>query len=222
MNPFDFLQYIPESERDSYIQSMSQGAQSGWWSPETVGSSTSQEKNPWMKNAGNFAMANVGAITQGATSLLDMSTNLFGKSGVAVDESGNRMGTDIYGRPTFTYQNYENAIDQIRDGADSEVGDSIKSGIKSGVSGGAAIGSLIPGVGTALGAAGGAVVGTITGLIGGKKRKNEMEDEIANRESKLNQSIRSFNQDNTNYFQSNMADSVSSYLQSQRMRRLSA
>lgn len=222
MNPFDFLQYIPESERDSYIQSMSQGSQSGWWSPETVVGSTTSGKNPWAKNAGNFAMANVGAITQGATSLLEMSTNLFGKSGVPVDESGNRMGTDIYGRPTFTYQNYDNAIDQIRSDADSEVGDSIKSGIKSGISGGAAIGSLIPGVGTALGAAGGAIVGTISGLIGGKKRKNEMMDEVANRESKLNQSIRSFNQDNTNYFQSNMADSVSSYLQSQRMRRLSA
>lgn len=204
MNPLSFLQYIPESQRKDFLRSIKrEGGPSG------------------ISKAGDFAMENFGAISQGATSLIELGSNIFGGSGVETDEMGNRMTTDIYGRPVYSYQDYSNSIDMLEDRTEGEVGRSVVSGIGSGVKAGASIGSMIaPGIGTAIGAGIGAIGGTIGGIIGGSKRKREMEEEIANRENKLKESVASFNQENQDYFQSTQADSISSYLMAQRGRRL--
>lgn len=171
--------------------------------------------------AADFAGSNITPIMQGVEGLIGIGTNLFGKSGIYNDKTGNQMTTDIYGRPIYSYQNYQESIDSIKDQRKGQVGDSVLSGLSSGVQAGAAIGSIVPGIGTAIGAAGGALVGSIAGFIGGKKRDKEMREELANRESKLKDSVVSFNQGNENFFSSTQADSVQSYLLNQRARRVS-
>lgn len=206
MNPLSFLQYIPENQREGFLSSL--GVNGG-------------QKGVDFSKAGNFAMQNFTPIAQGATSLIELGSNIFGGSGIDTDEIGNRMTTDLYSRPVYSYQDYSNSIDMLEDRSEAEVGRSIVSGVGSGVKSGAAIGSMIaPGIGTAVGAGIGALGGAIGGWLGGKKRKSEMSDEIANRENKLKESTKSFNQDNTNYFQSTQADSIESYLMAQRGRRL--
>lgn len=176
-----------------------------------------------MNKAGNFAMDNSSAIGSAATGLLELGTNIFGGSGVARDDRGNQMQTDIYGRPIFSYQNYESSIDLIKDDAKGEVRDSVLSGTMSGLKAGSSIGSMIaPGIGTAIGAGVGALGGAIGGFIGGKKRSRQMKDEIANRERLMAKSVDQFNSSNRDFFQSSMASDVSSYLQNNRSRRVAA
>lgn len=170
---------------------------------------------------GSFVQGNTANISSAATGLLGVGTSLFGKSGVYNDEAGNRMATDIYGRPVYSYQNYQESIDTIADQRKGQVGQSVLSGLGSGVQAGAAIGTMVGGpLGTAIGAGAGAIIGSVAGFIGGKKRDREMRDEIANRESKLLDSTIGFNQNNQNYFSDAQSESVQSYLLSQRARRI--
>ena len=131
------------------------------------------------------------------------------------------MGRDIYGRPIYSYQNYQNSIDQLEMDRKGQVGSSVLSGVGSGAKAGLSIGSMIPLPGaSAIGAGIGAVVGSVAGLIGGKKRDREMKREIANREEMMRDSVLSFNQSNQNFFQGTQADTVQSYLLNQRARRV--
>jgi len=156
--------------------------------------------------------ANPDSAVSAATGLSEIAMNLFGKSNVYKDKVGNQMNTDMYGRPIYSTQNYQQSINGLREDARGEVGESALSGAVGGLKAVAAIGGL-PGAAIGLG------VGAIAGLFGGKKRKRELDNEISNRETKLKDSTKSFNMDNTNYFEDVNADSVNSYLLSQRAMR---
>jgi len=155
---------------------------------------------------------NAGAIMGGAKGLLELGTNIFGKSGIEEDETGNKMTTDLYGRPVYSTKSYQNSIDGIKDTAKGEVGKSVMGGAMSGFEAGMASGNAFI-------AGGGAIVGAIGGLIGGKRRKKEALAEVSNRENLLKESTIGFNADNKSYFEGEMADRTSSYLMSQRFRR---
>jgi hypothetical protein len=204
-----YLQYIPEDKRKSFIDAITSGE--------------SSDGKPAGKGAGigKFVQENIGGITQGAQGITELAFNLFGKSGVDKDKMGNQMSTDIYGRPVYSYENYQGSIDDIRERAKQEVGQSTLSGTMSGLKAGAAIGSIVPGLGTLVGGAVGAGAGAIGGFIGGKKRKKELNVEALSRADKLKDSTISFNNENENYFESTQADSINSYLLSERMRRIS-
>lgn len=210
MNPLDFLQYMPEKDREKFIKELLGGGGGNIFN--SIGNTA--------KKVGDFAVSNVGQIGTAAEGLVGMADNLFGGSGVHNDKDGNRMATDIYGRPIYSSQSYKDSIEAIEDNSKGEIGRSIGKGIGSGATTGAAIGSIVPGIGTAIGAVGGAIVGGLTGWLGGKKRKKEMREEISNRENLLDKSIDMFNRDNLNYFENNSADSIKSYLLSQRASRI--
>lgn len=147
----------------------------------------------------------------GATGLAELAMNLFGKSGVHNDQRGNVMNTDLYGRPVFSSDNYEQSINALKESSRGEVLNSALGGAASG----AKIGTMFGPLGAGIGAG----VGAIGGLIGGKKRKREFDNEIESRKTKLNESVKGFNIDNMNYFDDVNADSINSYLMSQRAMR---
>lgn len=208
------MRYMTDREKDQYIRALTgqgRGLDLGGRFNNAIDG---------LGDAAKFTEANITPIMQGAQGLLGIGMNLFGNSGVYNDEIGNRMGVDIYGRPIYSYQNYQESIESLKEERKGQVGESVVSGLGSGAQAGAAIGSIVPGVGTAIGAGLGAVVGSVAGFIGGKKRDREMKSEIANREMKLKDSTIMFNQNNENFFSGAQADSVQSYLLNQRARRI--
>lgn len=155
----------------------------------------------------------VSGVGNAVTGLSSLAMNIFGNSGIEKDSVGNRMTTDLYGRPVFSSNAYQGSIDTIRDDAKSQIGTSLMSGAASGAQIGTAI---APGIGTAIGAVGGA----IGGLIGGRRRKKQMMNEVRNRETMLDKSITSFNTENRNFFESDAAASANSFALSERSRRV--
>lgn len=152
-------------------------------------------------------------VSAGLGGLSSLAMNIFGNSGVENDVIGNRMATDLYGRPVFSTQSYQNSIDQLDFRQRGEIGRSALSGAGAGAAAGTAI---APGIGTAIGAG----IGAIGGLIGGRRRRNQIRDEISNRQTKLDASVDMFNRGNRNFFEEDTARATNSFLLSERARRL--
>lgn len=166
-----------------------------------------QKFKDWGKSTGPDGFA------QMASGLASLSMNIFGNSGVEEDKIGNRMTTDLYGRPVFSSRSYQDATDSLKRSSKGQVGMSALSGAASGAS----IGTQIaPGIGTAIGAIGGA----IGGYIGGRRRKNQILDEVRNRNQMMDRSIDQFNVANRNFFEEDLAGSTRSFLLSERARRI--
>lgn len=199
MNPFFGVQFMNQGVQDQF-SNMIMGGGGG---------------QGFLGKAGNFMSSNADPIGMGISGLMGLSSAIFGGAGIDRDELGNRMTTDVYGQPVYSFQNYQSSIDEIKDRSKGEIGSSIISGASSGAQLGTAI---APGIGTAIGAG----VGAIGGLFGGKRRKNKMKEEIRRRKNMLGESVTKFNEDSSDFYEDQMATDVRNFLLAKRAMRIAS